>query len=100
MVQGKVRRAQRYERHAWAFFQLRAYIACKAAQAGVPVILVDPRNTSRTCSTCGHCEKANRHSQASFRCCRCGFARNADHNAAINIAYRAVVNPPMVCASA
>ena len=25
---------------------------------------VDPRNTSRTCSVCGHCEKANRKSQA------------------------------------
>jgi putative transposase len=43
-----VQRAHRYERHAWAFFQLRAYITYKAAQAGVPVYLIDPRNTSRT----------------------------------------------------
>jgi IS605 OrfB family transposase len=48
-----VRREHRYERHSWAFFQLRAYITYKAAQAGVPVHLVDPRNTSRTCSACG-----------------------------------------------
>ena len=95
-----VRRAHRYERHAWAFQQLRQFVMYKAVEAGVPVLLVDPRNTSRTCSACGHCEQANRHSQAPFLCRRCGFALNADHNAAINIAYRAVVNLPMVCASA
>ncbi|HUY61168.1 MAG TPA: zinc ribbon domain-containing protein, partial [Candidatus Dormibacteraeota bacterium] len=45
---------------------------------------------------CGHCEKANRHSQSSFRCRRCGFALSADHNAARNIAFRAAANRPMV----
>jgi IS605 OrfB family transposase len=92
-----VRREHRYERHAWAFYQLRQYISYKAAWAGVPVHLVDPRNTSRTCSACGHCEKANRKSQAEFLCQRCGFALNADHNAAINISRKqwAVVNQPL-----
>src|SRR5262245_36233183 len=80
-----VRRAQRYERHSWAFFQLRQYITYKAAQADVPVNLVDPRNTSRSCSHCRHCEKANRTSQAEFLCQRCGFAASADYNAARNI---------------
>jgi IS605 OrfB family transposase len=95
-----VRHEHRYARHAWAFFQLRAYISYKAAWAGVPVRLVDPRNTSRTCSQCGHCEKANRKSQAEFLCQRCGFALNADANAAINISRKdpkqwAVVNQPL-----
>ena len=63
---------------------------------GVRVILVDPAYTSQTCSARGHCEKANRHSQSSFRCRRCGFALNADHNAARTIAYRAAANRPMV----
>lgn len=93
-----VRHEQRYERHSWAFFQLRQFIAYKAAWAGVPLQLVDPRNTSRTCSACGHCEKANRKSQESFLCQRCGFALHADYNAAINISknepYRAAVNRP------
>src|SRR5262249_21176088 len=31
------RRAHGYERHSWAFFQLRQYIAYKAAQVGVPI---------------------------------------------------------------
>jgi IS605 OrfB family transposase len=90
-----VRRENRYERHSWAFFQLRMYIAYKAAWASIPVKFVDPRNTSRTCSACGHCEKANRQSQASFRCKQCGFCCNADYNAALNIS-RVPVNVPLV----
>jgi putative transposase len=97
-----VRHEHRYERHSWAFYQLRQFLTYKAAWAGVPLHLVDPRNTSRTCSQCGHCEKANRTSQDAFLCQRCGFALNADINAAINISrkeptdlYRAAVNRPM-----
>jgi putative transposase len=90
-----VRRENRYERHSWAFYQLRMYIAYKAAWASVDVRFVDPRNTSRTCSACGHCTKANRPSQASFQCKQCGFCCNADLNAAINIS-RADVKRPLV----
>jgi transposase len=95
-----VRHDHRYARRSWAFFQLRQSIAYKAAQAGVPVYLVDPRNTSRTCAACGHGEQANRTSQAEFSCQRCGFAVNADHHAAINISRKeeqvwAAVNRPL-----
>ena len=89
-----VRHENRYERHSWAFYQLRVYIAYKAAWASVPVRFVDPRNTSRTCHVCKHCEKANRQSQASFKCKQCGFCCNADYNAAINIS-RASVKVPL-----
>jgi IS605 OrfB family transposase len=91
-----VRHEQRRERHSWAFFQLRTFVAYKAQAAGVPVIYVDPRNTSRTCSACGYCDKRNRPDQAHFCCFQCGFARPADHNAALNIAHRAAVNRPIV----
>jgi len=91
-----VRRENRYERHSWAFHQLRSFISYKAAWAGVEVKLIDPRNTSRTCSQCGHCEKANRQSQASFKCKQCGFCSNADINAAINISRAEIVKRPMV----
>src|SRR5262249_3803 len=93
-----VRRAHRYERHSWAFFQLPAYIAYKPACAGILMVLVDPRNTSRTCSMCGHCDKANRKSQAEFSCQRCGYSAHADYDAARNIALlgeRAAVNQPI-----
>jgi len=86
-----VRHSQRARHSGWAFFQLRSFVAYKARLSGVPVVLVDPRNTSRTCSACGHCEKANRRSQAEFICCACGLTLNADWNASLNIS-RAAVN--------
>ncbi|HEV2457493.1 MAG TPA: transposase [Ktedonobacterales bacterium] len=87
-------RRQRRVLHSWAFFQLRAFIAYKAAMAGVRVVLVDPAYTSQACSRCGHCEKANRKSQARFLCRSCGFSAHADLNAACNIARRAAVIAP------
>jgi IS605 OrfB family transposase len=80
-----VRKKQQAERLSWAFYQLRQFITYKAKLAGVPVILIDPRNTSRTCSCCSHCEKANRKNQAEFVCKKCGHSENADFNAAKNI---------------
>jgi len=85
-----VRKKDRDKHGKWAFNQLMQFILYKAKIAGVPVALVDPRNTSRTCSNCGHCEKGNRKSQSDFLCLQCGFATNADVNASINIKNRAV----------
>src|SRR2546426_1206720 len=90
-----VRRENRYERHSWAFYQLRMYIAYKAAWASIEVKFVDPAYTSQTCSACGHCAKSNRQSQSSFKCQQCSFCCNADYNAAINIS-RAEVKQPLV----
>jgi len=81
---------------SWAFYQLRVFVAYKARAAGVLVVYVDPRNTSRTCAQCGHCEKANRRDQAHFLCVSCGHQANADVNAATNIAAKAEVNQPTV----
>jgi putative transposase len=80
-----VRREQGYERHSWAFYQLRTFLTYKAALAGVPVLLVDPAYTSQRCSRCGYCDPANRQSQSSFKCRQCGFCCHADYNAAMNI---------------
>lgn len=79
----------------WAFYQLRAFIEYKAMRAGVPVITVDPRNTSRTCSACGHCEKSNRRSQDKFLCKSCGHEAHADENAARNIRALGICNLPI-----
>ena len=69
----------------WSFHQLCGFLVLQGAGRGNPHRFVDPRNTSRTCSVCGHCEKANRKSQAVFLCKHCGFSANADWNAARNI---------------
>jgi IS605 OrfB family transposase len=90
-----VRRSQRNRHTSWAFGQLRQFLSYKAALAGVSLHTVDPAYTSRTCSQCGHCAKANRKSQAVFHCQACGYTDNADRNAAITIS-RAVVMQPIV----
>jgi len=94
-----VRRGQRATLHSWSFFQLRAFIEYKAKLAGVPVIPVDPRNTSRTCPVCGCIDKANRCTQASFLCVSCGYSGPADTIAAGNIARRAAVSRPYFSAT-
>jgi IS605 OrfB family transposase len=90
--------------HSWSFFQLRAFIAYKAALAGVRVVYVNPAYTSQTCSACGHCERANRTSQSKFQCRSCGFSAHAEVNAAVNIRQsargRTAVIPPDAAARA
>ncbi len=49
------------------------------------LIEVNPAYTSQTCSQCVHTDKENRKTQARFQCVNCGFASNADTNAAMNI---------------
>jgi IS605 OrfB family transposase len=92
----RLKKSQRRVHSSWAYADLRAKIVYKAAMAGVVVVFVDPHYTSQTCSRCGHCERANRQSQVSFLCRRCGFAAHADWNAALNIRVqgRAAVNLP------
>jgi putative transposase len=89
------RKQQRFRVGGWAFFQLRSFLEYKAQLAGVPVVGIDPRNTSRTCSVCGHCDQASRKSQSEFQCVACGYAEHADLNAARNIRARAAVNRPI-----
>lgn len=94
----RFRKQQRAKASGWAFFQLRTFIEYKAKLAGIEVVTVDPRNTSRQCSICGHVDKANRKSQADFCCVSCGHTAHADVNAAQNIrsAAMALVNAPKV----
>jgi putative transposase len=47
---------------------------------------IKPAYTSQRCSACGHVDGRSRESQARFACTACGFACNADVNAARNIA--------------
>jgi putative transposase len=95
-------RQQRAQLHSWSFFQLRAFIGYKAQRVGIPVVLVDPRNTSRRCPACGHTDKANRPNQSTFRCTSCGCAGHADVIAAENIRVlgRAAVMQPHVSENA
>ncbi|MCJ0873986.1 transposase [Streptomyces sp. AP-93] len=79
---------QRARLHSWAFAQLGSFVEYKARRAGVPVVFVDPRNTSRQCSECRHTHRSNRVAQARFVCRSCGTVMHADHNGSRNIAHR------------
>ena len=92
----KARRPQRARLHNWAFGQLRQFATYKARLAGVPLVAVDPRNTSRECPACGYIDKRNRPNQATFLCISCGHSAPADFNAARNIRARAAkANPAL-----
>jgi putative transposase len=72
----------------WAEF--RRQLEYKQAWHGGVVIAIDPRNTSRTCPSCGYVSAENRKTQAVFRCLRCGYTADADVNAAQNILRRGI----------
>jgi putative transposase len=65
----------------WSLFATR--LEDKAAGR---VEQINPAYTSQCCSACGHVDRKSRENQADFRCTACGFACNADVNAAKNIA--------------
>ncbi|AWR88190.1 MULTISPECIES: RNA-guided endonuclease InsQ/TnpB family protein [Meiothermus] len=87
-IRDRIRGSKRFNRMvaSWAFRQLADFVLYKAERAGVRVIFVDPRKTSRTCPKCGHATRANRTTQADFRCVACGYQGNADVVASLNIA--------------
>jgi IS605 OrfB family transposase len=74
----------------WNFRELASFIEYKAALAGVPIIYVDPKETSKTCPKCGNASRYNRKAQGWFKCTKCGYQSNADRVGAINIAAKAL----------
>lgn len=93
------RKPQRATHSSWSFYQLRKFIEYKAKLAGIPVIAVDPRNTSRTCPECGCVDKRNRPNQETFKCVNCSCSGLADYIAAGNISRRASINMPYASAA-
>jgi len=86
----KVRKAQRNRHSSWSFAQLRQFLTYKAVRAGIPVILVDPRDTSRACPECGVVDKRNRPTQDRFSCIGCGHEEAADRVGARSIRSKAL----------
>jgi putative transposase len=68
-----------------AWFAFRQKLEYKAERAGVQVVAVDPRNTSKTCSSCLQVKKKLALSERTFYCSACGSTMDRDANAARNI---------------
>lgn len=75
-----------YKRLIWVPCKLQQMLEYKAKSVGIKFVKVNPRNTSRTCSCCGHIDKESRKTQDRFECVECGQKFHADYNAARNIA--------------
>lgn len=65
--------------------EFRRQLEYKSAWLGGEVIAVNPKNTSRCCPVCHSTSADNRKTQSEFECTVCGYADNADLNAALNI---------------
>jgi len=69
------------------YYKLTQYIEYKANDAGLQVVKISERNTSKTCSKCGSI--GSRQKQSVFNCSHCGLKDyNADLNGATNILKR------------
>jgi len=76
-----------YEKNSWAFYQLKQLVKHKADLKGIPYQDINPKDTSQNCSVCG--EKGFRLNQNRFLCDNLHL-QNADYNASINIAKKAI----------
>jgi putative transposase len=68
---------------AWNGFDGK--VIYKAERAGRLVEKVNPRNTSKMCSNCGHIKTDLKLSNREYHCQACGSTLDRDHNAALNI---------------
>jgi len=85
-------RSQEDSKLAWllsrfAYRKLIVAILTKAIEHNVPVVFVDPRNTSKVCPRCGSHVKFIR--RLGY-CCKCGLVADKDKIAVLNLTYRAI----------
>ncbi len=69
---------------AWS--QFISLTVAKAEEAGRRVVLVNPRDTSKMCSSCGELVQKPL-SDRTHTCPKCGLVLGRDHNAALNRHY-------------
>ncbi|ADI31314.1 RNA-guided endonuclease InsQ/TnpB family protein [Staphylothermus hellenicus] len=79
--------------HSWNFRKLQFMIEYKAKLNGIPVVYVNPRNTSRLCPICGGRLAPN--GRRLLKCRKCGYINDRDIIACINmLRMRGVPVPP------
>jgi len=78
-------RAGNLKLHAWPFDTFAQMLRYKAKLAGVTVVQVSERNTSRRCSACGCLNAHSRVHRGLYACSECGATINADINGAVNL---------------
>jgi IS605 OrfB family transposase len=81
------RRKQNWLFSNWAFYQLEQFLSYKGTESGVAIEFVRAKDTSKTCSVCGNCDRRQRKG-STFVCKACGVVLHADLNASVNILHR------------
>jgi putative transposase len=74
--------------HAWPFDTFVQMLAYKANLAGITIVQLSERDTSRTCSVCGCLNPNSRVHRGLYICSECSTTTNADVNGAVNILYK------------
>ena len=93
---GKSNRGLRMRLHDVAFHELRSIVEYQLGKYGKKVVLVDPRNSSKTCAKCGYVKMDLALSDRVFECPRCGWRADRDYNSALNHLKHAGWEPPVV----
>jgi IS605 OrfB family transposase len=71
----------------WPRRTLHRFIEYKAAWRGIPVLKVDPRNSSRKCPVCGRLQDSRKGTEFA---CECGWHLDRHINASLNLLQTAV----------
>jgi putative transposase len=79
---------------SWPQRELHHQIEYKAEERGVPMIKVDPRNTSKTCPRCGEIKERRSRVGRVFVCDKCGWRMDRQLNAGLNICRTALAELP------
>ncbi len=93
---GRVNRALRRSLQDAAFGMMRSIIKYQAEKYGKRFILVDPRDSSKTCAKCGYVKEDLTLNDRVFECPVCGWKADRDYNSALNHLRRAGWEPPVV----
>jgi putative transposase len=71
----------------WGLYQFVRMLKYKCLLAGKEMVVLDERDTSKTCSGCGHMQ-AMPLQKRTYRCGACGLVMDRDENSAVNILRR------------
>ena len=71
----------------WGLYSFVQMLTYKCQLAGKCLVVIDERDTSKTCSRCGHKQDLPLY-QRTYRCGNCGLVMGRDENSAVNIRER------------
>jgi len=93
---GRVNRGLRRSLQDAAFGMMRTVIRYQVEKYGKEVVLVDPRDSSKTCAKCGYVKMDLTLSDRVFECPRYGWRADRDYNSSLNHLRHAGWEPPVV----